>query len=87
MAAKDYEIVLGRRNAYFAKKKKRTGKGPQIMSRDRLTITDNNIIGLFEFYLRKWCGEHEGEDTIVITNGNGKELFEAKLLDKDDEDF
>lgn len=83
MAAKDYEIVLGRRNAYFAKKKKRTGKGPQIMSRDRLTITDNNIIGLFEFFLRKWCEEREGEDTVVITNSDGKKLFKAKLLDKE----
>ena len=82
MAAKDYEIVLGRRNAYFVKKKKVTGKGPQIMSMDRCTITDNNIIGLFEFYLRRWCDEHEGEDMVVISDLNGKKIFEAKLLDK-----
>ena len=43
---------------------------------------EGEMIGLFEFYLRKWCEEHEGEDTVVITNSDGKKIFEATLLDK-----
>lgn len=83
MAAKDYVIVEGWRNAYLAKKKKPTKKGPQTMSQDRRIITDEEMIGLFEFYLRKWCDEHEGEDTVVITDGKGKMIFQAKLLEKE----
>lgn len=45
------------------------------------------MIGLFEFYLRKWCEEHEGEDTVVITNSDGKKIFEATLLDKEEEEL
>ena len=44
----------------------------------------SQMIGLFEFYLRKWCEEHEGEDTVVITNSDGKKIFEATLLDKEE---
>lgn len=83
MAATDYEIVTGWLNAYLTKKKKPAKKGPQTMSMDRRPVTDSEIIGLFEFYLRRWCEEHEGEDAVVITK-NGKKIFEAKLLDKDD---
>jgi hypothetical protein len=83
MAAKDYEIVTGWMHAYLAKKKKVTKKdGLQTMSQDRRVITDGEMIGLFEFYLRKWC-EENGKDTVVITNSDGKEVFEATLLDKD----
>lgn len=84
MAATDYEIVKGWRNAYLAKKSKALKNGVVRMSMDRRPITESEMIGLFEFYLRKWCEEHEGEDTVVITNGNGKKLFEATLLDKDE---
>lgn len=79
MAAKDYIIVTGWMNAYLAKKKMPTKKGPQTMSADRRVIEDSEIIGLFEFYLRNWCEEH-GEDTIVISKGE-KKIFEARLLD------
>ena len=75
MAATDYVIVTGWMNAYLTKKKKPTKKGPQ---------TEGEMIGLFEFYLRKWCEEHEGEDTVVITNSDGKKIFEATLLDKEE---
>lgn len=85
MAAKDYIIVSGWRNAYLTKKKKPTKKGLQVMSQDRRPITDGEMIGLFEFYLRKWCEEHPGEDTVVITNSDGKKIFEATLLDKEDD--
>ena len=43
MAAQDYEIVTGWKNAYLAKKKKPTKKGPQIMSTDRRVIEDSEI--------------------------------------------
>jgi uncharacterized protein VirK/YbjX len=69
-------------DAYLTKKKKPTKNGPQTISQDRRPITEGEMIGLFEFYLRKWCEEHEGEDTVVITNSNGKKIFEATLLDK-----
>lgn len=78
MAAKDYIIVTGWQNAYLAKKKAPAKKGPQTMSTDRRVIEDGEIIGLFEFYLRNWCEEHQ-KDTVVISS-NGKEIFEAKLL-------
>ncbi len=72
MAATDYEIVTGWMNAYLAKKKKLRKKGPQTMSQDSRPITEGEMIGLFEFYLRKWCEEHEGEDTVVITNSEAR---------------
>lgn len=83
MAAQDYVIVTGWANAYLAKKKKPTKKGPQTMSTDRRVIEDSEMIGLFEFYLRNYCDEHD-TDTVVISNGDGKKIFEATLLDKED---
>ncbi len=83
MAATDYGIVTGWMNAYLAKKKKPTKNGPQTMSQDRRPITESEMIGLFEFYLRKWCEENEGKDTVVITNSDGKKIFKATLLDKE----
>ena len=54
------------------------------MRKDRRVITNSEILGLFEFYLRNWCEENE-KDTVVITNGDGKKIFEATLLDKEEE--
>ena len=85
MAATDYIIVTGWQNAYLTKKKKPSKKGPQIMSDDRRPITEGEMIGLFEFYLRNWCDEHPGESTVVITNDKGKRIFEATLLDRIDD--
>ena len=56
MAAKDYVFVTGWRDAYLAKKKK---SNSPMMSIDRRIIKDNEILGLFEFYLRKYCSEHK----------------------------
>lgn len=78
MAAKDYVFVTGWRDAYLAKKKK---SNSPTMSADRRIIEDNEIIGLFEFYLRKQCSE-SGKSTFTFTNSDGKKLFEATLLDK-----
>jgi uncharacterized protein VirK/YbjX len=84
MAAKDYDIAIGVFNAYLVRKKKTSSKEPNTMSMDRRPITEGEMIGLFEFYLRKWCEEHEGEDTLYITDENGKEIFKATLLDKEE---
>lgn len=78
MAAKDYVFVTGWRDAYLAKRKK---SNSPTMSVDRRIIEDNKILGLFEFYLRKWCNEHE-ESTVVITKPDGTPLFDATLLDR-----
>lgn len=82
MAATDYIIVEGMFNAFLTKKLKPTKKGTLKMSEDRRPITDGEIIGLFEFFLRNWCDEHDGEDTVVINNSDGKKIFQATLLDK-----
>lgn len=76
MAAKDYVFVTGMVTPYLARKT----KGP-VMSQDRRPIEDSEILGLFEFYLRKWCEENK-KDAVTICNIKGKMLFEAKLLDK-----
>lgn len=76
MAAKDYVIVTGFVTPYLVKRTK-----GMMMSQDRRPIEDNEILGLFHFYLRKWCKENK-KDTVIISDGNGKKLFEAKLLDE-----
>ena len=81
MAAKDYVFVTGWRDAYLTKKKK---SNSPMMSTDRRTIKDNEIIGLFEFYLRKWCSEHKNS-TLVIMKPDGTPLFDATLLDRKEE--
>ena len=74
MAAKDYVFVTGMANVYLAKKT----KGPA-MSQDRRQVTDNEILGMFEFYLRNWS-ENKKDETLVVCDGSGKLIFEAKLL-------
>ncbi len=86
MAVTDYEFAIGWTNVYLAKEKKPTKKGLQTMSQDRRAITEEEIIGLFEFYLRKWCDEHEGEDTMFIRSNDDKLIFKATLLDKEEKE-
>lgn len=81
MAATDYIIVTGWLNAYLVKKKKSTNTGLQTMSQDRRVITNSEMIGLFEFYLRNWCEDH-GSNTVVITDPDENKIFEATLLDR-----
>lgn len=82
MAASDYIIVTGWQNAYLAKRKKPTKRGPQTMSQDRRVIEESKMIGLFEFYLRNYCEEHN-TDTDVISDSKGMNIFEARLLDRE----
>lgn len=73
--AEDYVFTAGMRNVYLARKTKGS-----CMSSDRRVVTDNEIIGMFEFYLRKWVDEHNGEKTVTLTSSNGEPVFEATLL-------
>ena len=50
------------------------------MSSDRRVVTDNEIIGMFEFYLRKWSENNGGKKTVTLTSSNGEPVFEATLL-------
>lgn len=80
MAASDYELVTGLVYAYFAKKT----KSNKTISSDRRVVTDNEILGLFEFYLRRrveecGCGE-------VVVKRDGKPIFKAELLDEVEEE-
>lgn len=76
MAAKDYVFVTGWLNVYLAKKI----NSKNIMSQDRRIVTDNEIIGLFEHYLRKYCEENKC-NICEITDAEGKKIFSAELLD------
>ena len=51
------------------------------MSSDRRIVTDNEIIGMFEFYLRKWV-EENGDKTVTLTSSHGEPVFEATLIAK-----
>lgn len=41
------------------------------MSQDRRQVSESEIIGCFEFYLRQYYLEHH-TDTVVISDDNGK---------------
>lgn len=82
MAAKDYVIVEGCLGTVYLAKKTKT---PNLMSQDRRIITDDEIIGMFENYLRRFC-EKNNTKTLAITNSDGKKIFGAKLYDEDEQD-
>lgn len=79
MAASDYEFVTGLVCAYMAKKI----KSNKYMSQDRRVITDNEILGLFEFYLRRHVERGCGKDIEV--RRDGKLVFKAELIDDEEE--
>lgn len=83
MAAKDYTFGAGCFDIYLTKKTKPRKDGLHIMSTDRRPLEECEILYIFEHYLRKWCEEHEGEDTIFIKDNDGKLIFKATLLDKE----
>lgn len=47
----------------------------------KLSKTDEYICKNFEYFLRKWCEVHQGEDTVYFTDDHGNLIFDAKLLD------
>ena len=85
MAAKDYTFGAGCFDIYLTKKTRPRKDGLHIMSTDRRPLEECEILYIFEHYLRKWCEVHEGEDTIFIKGKDGKLIFKATLLDKEEE--
>ena len=84
MAAKDYTFGAGCFGTiYLTKKTKSRKDGLHLMSVDRRQLEENEILYIFENYLRHWCEEHE-TDTLSVTGEGGKVLFEATLKDKED---
>ncbi len=75
MPAKDYVFVEGVLGTIYLAKKTKT---PNLMSQDRRIVTDNEIIGLFECYLKRWC-EQNNTNNLVLTDENGNEVFRAAL--------
>lgn len=83
MAAKDYTFAAGWMNIYLTKKTKPRKDGTHLMSEDRRPLAEEEILYIFENYLRHWCEEHE-TDTLSVTGEDGKVIFEATLKDKED---
>lgn len=80
MSANDYEFVAGLDCVYLARKI----KSKKFMSKDRRVVTENEILGLFEFYLRR-CVEECGCRKVAVKR-HGEPIFEAKLLDEEEEE-
>lgn len=84
MAAKDYTFGAGWKDIYLTKKTKTRKDGLHIMSTDRRPLEENEILYIFEHYLRQFCGEHD-TDTLYVKGEGGKVLFSATLKDKEGE--
>lgn len=80
MAAKDYQICCAIFNAYIAKPKK--GVSNQ-MTDDRRVITENEILGLIDWYLDN---ELEDKHTSLIFKSCCREdkLVRLEFIDTDD---
>lgn len=81
MAAKDYGFFPSELTGtvYLAKRI----KSKNLMSQDRREVTDNEIIGMFEHFLKRWCEEHK-TNTLCITGEDGNEVFRAVLKNKEE---
>ena len=85
MAAKDYTFGAGCFGTiYLTKKTKPRKDGLHLMSKDRRPLEEDEILYIFENYLRHWCEEHK-TDTLSVTGEGGKVLFEATLKDKEED--
>ena len=73
MSAKEYIIVVGYFGTPYLAKRIKSNK---LMSEDRRIITDNEIIGLFENYLKRFCVEHKSSE-LEITDSEGNKIFTA----------
>lgn len=83
MAAKDYTFGAGWKDIYLTKKTKPRKDGLHIMSTDRRPLEENEILYIFEHYLRHFCEEND-TDTLNVTGEGGKVLFTATLKDKEE---
>ncbi len=79
MAATDYVIKVGTKHAYIVNKKKTNKKGSRI-GWDKRIVKDNEILALFEFFLRRWCQDNDA-DSVVFINRKGDKLYQATLID------
>jgi len=79
MAATDYVIKVGTKHAYIVNKKKTNKKGSRI-GWDKRIVKDNEILQLFEFFLRRWCKKH-GKPSVIVGNPKGDQLYQATLID------
>ena len=77
MSAKDYVFQLGLNTAYLAKKI----KNKSVMSSDRRIVETNEIVGLFEFHLKRFCIENKCA-TFEVRDVDGNVLFEASAKGK-----
>lgn len=78
MSAKDYIIVEGCLGTPYLSKRTKSNK---LMSNDRRIITDDEIIGLFENYLKKFCVENKSSE-LKITDSEGNKIFTANIVGK-----
>lgn len=82
MAAQDYKICPALFNAYIAKVSK---KNPNLMTDDRREITENEILGLIDWYLDKKTDEGEHGLRFDSVNREGYEIvlkFRKKEVEK-----
>ena len=75
MSAKDYEICPALFSAYIAKVSKRN---PNKMTDDRREITENEILGLFHWWIKKKANGEVGHTEIITIEGNP--IMEIKYL-------
>lgn len=67
MSAKDYHICPALFNAYIAKISKRN---PNLMLNDRRVISNQEILNLLIWYIKRECGKNHGIDLYITENGN-----------------
>ncbi len=82
MAAKDYKLCPALFNAYIAKVSK---KDPNLMTDDRREITENEILGLIDWYLDQKTDEGERGLRFDSVNREGYEIvlkFRKKEVEK-----
>ena len=78
MAAKDYEICCGWRNAYIARIKKQDSG---VMSQDRREISEPEVLAIIHWWAQKKA-EENGSNMQAITHG-GKRVVEITLLEEE----
>lgn len=78
MSAKDYIIVESCFGTPYLSKKI---KSNELISQDRRLIKDNEIIGLFENYLRRFCVKNKSK-MLEITDSDGNKIFTTKIVGK-----
>ena len=83
MAAKDYTFGADWKDIYLTKKTKPRKDGLSILSTDRRPLDENEILFIFDHYLRHFCDKHN-TDTLHVKGEGGKVLFTATLIDKEE---